>query len=185
MMIGFMLGFSFWLMKYILVYLFGGFKIAGVMPFPKMITSLLMIMLIFLVGSFLNDIIVRGFVFGHLIGKIPVRWVFIISLLLYSLDDTWNEGFSMSNTVFSLILGLSLTYAIFKTGSLWLNTGIHWGLNVCYGIFNGPLGSTDGGIIITKYEQSTIFLEMIGYIVPFVMFLFVYLLRNKFEREKC
>ncbi len=184
MTIGFMIGFSFWLMKYILVYLFGGFKVTGVMSFPEMVPSVVMIMLIFLVGSFLNDIIVRGFVFGHLKGKIPVKWVFIISLLLYSLDDSWNEGFSMSNMVFSLLLGLSLTYATFKTGSLWANTGIHWGLNVCYGIFNGPLGSTDGGIIITKYEQSTIFLEIIGYIVPVLMFLFVYLLRNKFEREK-
>ncbi|WP_026575668.1 CPBP family intramembrane glutamic endopeptidase [Bacillus sp. UNC438CL73TsuS30] len=179
---GFIIGFSFWLMKYILVYLFGGFEVTGVKSFPEMIMSLLMVMLIFLVGSFLNDIIVRGFVFGHLKERIPVKWVFIISLILYALDDFWNEGFSISNTLFSLILGLSLTYAIFKTGSLWADTGIHWGLNVCYGIFNGPLGSSDGGIIIMKNHQNSMLLEMISYIVPLFMFLFVYLLRNKFVR---
>lgn len=182
MTIGFMIGFSFWLMKYILVYLFGGFEITGHKTFPDMIVSLVMVMLIFLVGSFLNDIIVRGFVFGHLKERIPVKWVFIISLIIYTLDDTWNEGFSMTNTIFSIILGLSLTYAIYKTGSIWADTGIHWGLNVCYGIFNGPLGSTDGGIIITKYEQPSIFLEMISFIVPLLMFLVVYLLRNKFVK---
>ena len=181
--IGFLIGFSFWLLKYILVYIFGGFEIIGVKSFPEMFMSLVMVMLIFFVGSFLNDIIVRGFVFGHLKDKIPLKWVFIISLILYALDDSWNEGFSVPNTLFSLFLGLSLTYAIFKTGSLWANTGIHWGLNVCYGIFNGPLGNTDGGIIITKFEQPSMFLEMISYIVPLLMFLFIYFLRNTFTRE--
>ncbi|MEH7386389.1 CPBP family intramembrane glutamic endopeptidase [Bacillus sp. JJ1521] len=183
MLFGFIIGFSFWLLKYILTYLFGGFEITGVKSFPEIINSLLMVMLIFLVGSFLNDIIVRGFVFGHLKERIPVKWVFIISLILYALDDSWNEGFSITNSLFSLILGLSLTYAIFKTGSLWADTGIHWGLNVCYGIFNGPLGSLDGGIVITEFEQQSMFLEMISYIVPLFMFLFVYLLRNKFVRN--
>ncbi|MED3564312.1 CPBP family intramembrane glutamic endopeptidase [Bacillus xiapuensis] len=181
-LIGFIIGFSFWLMKYILVYLFGGFEMTSGKSFPEMIMSLLMVMLTFFVGSFLNDIIVRGYVFGHLKERIPVKWVFIISLILYALDDSWNEGFSISNTLFSLILGLSLTYAIYKTGSLWADTGIHWGLNVCYGIFNGPLGSSNGGIIKTVYEPQSMFLEMISYIVPLFMFLFVYLLRNKFVR---
>ncbi|MFJ5715985.1 CPBP family intramembrane glutamic endopeptidase [Neobacillus sp. NPDC093127] len=180
--IGFIIGFSFWLMKYILVYLFGGFEITGGKPFPEMIMSLLMVMLTFLVGSFLNDIIIRGYVFGHFKERIPLKWVFIISLILYALDDSWNEGFSLTNTLFSLILGLSLTYAVYKTGSLWGDTGIHWGLNVCYGIFNGTLGSSDGGIIISRYEPQSMFLEMISYIVPLFMFLFVYLIRNKFVR---
>lgn len=184
MIIGFIIGFSFWLMKYILVYLFGGFEMTSGKSFPEIIMSLLMVMLTFFVGSFLNDIIVRGYVFGHLKERIPVKWVFIISLILYVLDDSWNEGFSITNTLFSLILGLSLTYAIYKTGSIWADTGIHWGLNVCYGIFNGTLGSSDGGIIITKYEPQSMFLEMISYIVPLFMFLFIYLLRNKFVRKK-
>jgi membrane protease YdiL (CAAX protease family) len=181
--IGFSIGFSFWLIKYMLVYLFGGFEIKGVQPFSEMILTLLMVMLTFLVGSFLNDIIIRGYVFGHLNGKIPMKWVFIISLLLYALDDSWNEGFSLSNMLFSLILGLSLTYAIYKTGSLWADTGIHWGLNVCYGIFNGTLGSSDGGIIITDSGSPSTLIEMISNIVPLFMFLFVFLVRNKFSRN--
>ncbi|WP_160726027.1 CPBP family intramembrane glutamic endopeptidase [Bacillus sp. USDA818B3_A] len=183
MIIGFIIGFSFWLKKYILVYVFGGFEITGVKSFPGMFMSLLMVILTFFVGSFLNDIIVRGFVFGHLKERIPLKWVFIISLILYTLDDSWNEGFRITNMLFSLILGLSLTYAIFKTGSLWADTGIHWGLNVCYGIFNGPLGSSNKGIIITKYGQQSMLLEIISYIVPLFMFLFIYLLRNKFLRK--
>ncbi|WP_066307547.1 CPBP family intramembrane glutamic endopeptidase [Bacillus sp. FJAT-29814] len=183
LIIGFSIGFSFWLIKYMMVYLFGGLEIKGIKPFSELIISLLMVMLTFLVGSFLNEIIVRGYIFGHLKERIPVKWVFIISLLLYALDDSWNEGFSISNTLFSLFIGLSLTYTIYKTGSLWADTGIHWGLNVCYGIFNGTLGSTDSGIIMTKFKPESMPIEIISYIVPLLMFLFVYLLRNKFVRN--
>lgn len=183
MIMGFIIGFSFWLIKYLLVYLFGGFEITGGKPFPEIIVSLLMVMLTFLVGSFLNDIITRGYIFGHLKERIPMKWVFSISLILYVLDDSWNEGFSKTNMLFSLILGLSLTFAIYKTDTLWADTGIHWGLNVCYGIFNGTLGSSNGGIILTKDEPQSMTLEMISYIVPLFMFLFVYLLRNKFVRK--
>ncbi|WP_423800677.1 CPBP family intramembrane glutamic endopeptidase [Neobacillus sp. SAB-20_R2A] len=179
MMMGFAIGFSFWLIKYGIEYSLNGYEITGAMPFSQMILSLLMIMLTFFVGSFLNDIIVRGYVFGHLKGKIPMKWVFILSLVLYALDDSWNEGFSLSNTLFSLLLGLSLTYAIYKTGSIWADTGIHWGLNVCYGIFNGTLGSTGGGMIITKDGPPSLLLESISYIIPLLMFLFLYLVRNK------
>ncbi len=182
-LIGFMIGFSFWLIKYLLVFFVGGFEISDIKPFPEMISTLFMVMLLFLVGSFLNDIIIRGYVFGHLKEKIPMKWVFVISLILYVLDDSWNEGFNMSNSLFSLILGLSLTYAIYKTGSLWATTGIHWGLNVCYGIFNGPLGSSNGGIISLKFEQPSMSVELISYIIPLFMFLFVYLLRNKFVQK--
>ncbi|WP_161568170.1 CPBP family intramembrane glutamic endopeptidase [Anaerobacillus alkaliphilus] len=180
--IGFAIGFFFWLIKYMLVYLLGGFEVTGVMPLVNMFMTLFMVMLTFFIGSFLNDIIIRGYVFGHLKERIPLKWVFMISITLYALDDVWNEGFSISNTLFSLILGLSLTYAIYKTGSIWATTGIHWGLNVCYGIFNGTLGSSNAGIIITNFGTPSIQLELINYLVPLAMFLFVYLLRNKFAK---
>ncbi|WP_421378021.1 type II CAAX prenyl endopeptidase Rce1 family protein [Bacillus salacetis] len=184
LLMGFSIGFSFWLIKYILVFLFGGFEIMGVKPLLDMLISLLMVMLTFLIGSFLNDIIVRGYVFGHLKERIPVKWVFIISLFLYALDDVWNEGFNITNTLFSLLLGLSLTYTIYKTNSIWADTGLHWGLNVCYGIFNGSLGNSGGGIIITKYETQSVLLEAISYVIPLLMFLFVYLVRKKFSVDQ-
>ena len=179
--LGFAIGFSFWLVKYTLQYLLNDFDIIGIKTFPQMLLSLFMIMLTFLVGSFLNDVIVRGYVFGHLKGKIPLKWVFLISLVIYALDDIWNEGFSLGNTLFSLVLGLSLTYAIYKTGSIWATTGIHWGLNVCYGILNGVLGSSGAGIILTQGHSATFMTESISYIVPLLMFLFIFLIRSRFK----
>lgn len=182
MVLGFAIGFSFWLVKYALQYLFHGFDIIGIKPFPQLLLPLFMIMLTFLVGSFLNDVIVRGYVFGHLKGKIPMKWVFLISLVIYALDDAWNEGFSLGNALFSLVLGLSVTYAIYKTGSIWATTGIHWGLNVCYGIFNGPLGSSGGGILLIEDQSATFITESISYIIPLFMFLFIFLMRSRFEK---
>lgn len=177
--LGFSMGFSFWLLKYLLSYLFGGFDIKGVLPLPDMFLTLFMIVLTFLVGSFLNDMIIRGYVFGHLKGKLSLKWIFVISLSLYVFDDVWNEGFSLSNMLFSLILGLSLTYAIYHSGSIWANTGIHWGLNVCYGLFNGTLGSSGGGIFTTHFYPTTVWLETISYVVPLLMFLVLYWWRKR------
>ncbi|MBS4205010.1 CPBP family intramembrane glutamic endopeptidase [Lederbergia citrea] len=139
----------------------------------------------FFISSFLNDIIIRGYIFGHLKDKINGKWIFIISILIYAFDDSWNEGFSLSNTLFSIALGLSLTYSFYRTRSIWADTGIHWGLNVCYGIFNGMLGSSDGGVfIITENANPSILLEAISYIIPLLMFIFLYLLRGKLVINK-
>lgn len=179
--IGFSIGFSFWIIKYGIEYVLNGFEIIGIKNFPDSLVTFFFVFFAFFIGSFLNDIVVRGYIFGHLQSKINTKWVFLISILIYALDDSWNEGFSFSNTLFSLLLGLSLTYAIYRTGSIWADTGIHWGLNVCYGVFNGMLGSKDGGIFITMNNQhSSFLLNNIGYIIPLFMFLFVFLIRKKF-----
>ena len=181
-MLGFAIGFSFWLALFAFQYLLNGFDIIEITPFPQLLVPLIMIMLTFLIGSFLNDIIVRGYVFGHLKGKVSLKWVFLISLVIYVLDDAWNEGFSLENMLFSLVLGLSLTYTIYKTGSIWATTGIHWGLNVCYGIFNGPLGSSGEGIVLIKNQSATFITQSISNIIPLLMFLFIILIRSKFEK---
>jgi membrane protease YdiL (CAAX protease family) len=178
--VGFSIGFSFWLIKYVIVYFLNGFEIVGVKNFTESFISFFFVFFAFFIGSFLNDIIVRGYIFGHLKDKINRKWIFIISIFIYALDDCWNEGFSLSNTFFSLVLGLSLTYAFYRTKSIWADTGIHWGLNVCYGIFNGMSGSSDGGIFITiDHPNPSIIIELISYIIPLLMFLFLYSIRKK------
>ncbi|MEL3971185.1 CPBP family intramembrane glutamic endopeptidase [Rossellomorea oryzaecorticis] len=173
------IGFSFWLLRYVILYFLNGFEVIGVKSFTESLLLFFFVFFAFFIGSFLNDLIVRGYIFGHLKDKVNGKWIFIISILIYTLDDSWNEGFSVSNTIFSLILELSLTYAFYRTQSIWANTGIHWGLNVCYGIFNGMLGSTDGGIFITVNNPSpSLLIELISYIIPLLMFLFLYAFRK-------
>ena len=56
---------------------------------------------------------------------------------------------------FSLILGCSLTFSFYKSGSVWADTGIHFGLNIAYGLFYGLIGKAgDGLLLITNGEIS-------------------------------
>nr|WP_239586951.1 CPBP family intramembrane glutamic endopeptidase [Bacillus ectoiniformans] len=134
----------------------------------------------FFLGSLVNDLIVRGFVFAQLKDKLSIPRIFVLSVFLYSMEDIWMEGFSLGNTIFSVVLGLSLTYAFMYTGSIWANTGLHWGLNVCYGMFNGMVGDGGGGIFIIENGTNTIASELTGYIIPLLMFFFVWKFRAIF-----
>ncbi|WP_197277462.1 CPBP family intramembrane glutamic endopeptidase [Bacillus sp. FJAT-27245] len=174
LLIGFGTGFSFWLISYLLSWRFGALELSGVKPFGQSILTIGLVLGTFFIGSFFNDIITRGYIFGQLRHRIPALWIFVISIVVYSFDDIWNEGFSLSNTLFSVLVGLSLTYAFYKSGSIWATTGIHWGLNVCYGLFNGTLGQDNGGIFyLTTNHSDSLFLEVKKYLIPFLMFLFV------------
>ncbi|WP_181884589.1 CPBP family intramembrane glutamic endopeptidase [Neobacillus piezotolerans] len=180
--IGFGTGFCFWLISYALSWGFGAYEIRGVKPFGESILTVGLVLGTFFIGSFLNDIITRGFIFAQLRGRVPVMWIFVISIAVYSFDDIWNEGFSLSNTLFSILVGLSLTYAFYKSGSIWANTGIHWGLNVCYGLFNGTLGQDNGGIFyLSEHHITSLLLEAKNYLIPFVMFLFVVVILKKLD----
>ncbi|MBB6454499.1 hypothetical protein HNQ94_002981 [Salirhabdus euzebyi] len=184
LMIGFSIGFVFWVLLYYLLVLTNVIHITSLKE-PSFILLLVgEVFLTFFLGSFINDIIVRGYVFGTLQGKFKIKWVFLISVLLYALDDIWYAGFSFHNTVFSIILGLSLTYAFYKTGSIWANTGIHWGLNVCYGLVYGSVGKPNGGIFLMTEDATSIWSDIIPLLIPASMFLFVFIFYNFYRVKK-
>lgn len=184
--ISFWIGFSFWMLMFGIQLLSGDLIWIGVQELSESLMPILMIIVGFFIGSFINDLIVRGFVINHLRGK---HWmVFLISILLYALDDYWYGGFSVSNFIFSVILGLSLTYAFYKTGSIWANTGIHYGLNVAYGLFFGMVGSPDTSIFMVREAVNESLLSTIlYYLIPALMFFTVLLViryYNYFPEER-
>lgn len=128
----------------------------------------------YFVGSLINDLVVRGYVFGLLKGRMHIGWVFVISILLYAFDDYWYAGFSLSNIIFSIILGLSLTLAFYKTGSIWADTGIHYGLNIAYGLFFGLVGNPESAIFsIRETKHLTYLTDSLQYIIPAIMLIVV------------
>ena len=152
----------------------GDLEFVGVHDPVNVIMPVVEVFVGYLVGSLINDLIVRGYVINILKDKIHIVWVFIISILIYALDDYWYAGFSLSNMIFSIILGLSLTLAYYKTGSIWADTGLHYGLNIAYGFFFGLVGNTGSGLIIVKETgHETVFSSILHYLVPAIMFLFV------------
>lgn len=186
--ISFLIGFSFWLLMFEIQLLSGDLKWNGVREPSELIMPFLMIIFGFFVGSLINDLIVRGYVINLLKDKLHISWVFTISILIYALDDYWYAGFSMSNLIFSVILGLSLTYAFYKTGSIWADTGIHYGLNVAYGFFFGMVGSPGTSIFMVQEAlNESLLSEVIYYLIPALMFLTILLvirLYNKLTNKK-
>ncbi|WP_139311228.1 CPBP family intramembrane glutamic endopeptidase [Bacillus sp. MRMR6] len=173
--LSFCIGFLFWLLMYGIQFLSGDLEWVGIRKSSEILMPLLIILVGFFMGSFINDLIFRGYVISFLQDKLPIGWVFTISIFIYALDDYWYAGFSLSNLLFSVILGLSLTYAFYKTGSIWANTGIHYGLNVAYGLFFGMVGNPGTSIMIVKesVNQTTTIGAISHYLIPAIMFLFL------------
>lgn len=155
LLLGFAIGFGLWGVLFTLYFFLGKYEFIGFVPLLNSVANLFVILVGFSLGSLINDMIVRGYVITQLKGKFPIPVIFIISIIIYAFDDIWHAGFSIQNTIFSLALGLSLTYSFFKANSIWVNTGTHFGLNVVYGLFFGVSQQIGGGIFLFKETAAS------------------------------
>lgn len=171
--ISFFIGFTFWAIWDSYYFLIGDYQFQGLNPsFLGM--PLMEVVVGYFLGSLINDIMIRGYLIALLLRTLNIKWVLVISVLIYALEDFWYAGFSVSNIIFSIILGMSLTYAFYKTGSIWANTGIHFGSNMLYGLMSGQLGKANSSLfIINKVGKDTIFSQIVDYGIPTLMFLFL------------
>ncbi|WP_169087546.1 CPBP family intramembrane glutamic endopeptidase [Paenibacillus sp. PL91] len=156
--IGFLISSGIWIAMYVLLWGFADFQVVGVKKAPEAILLFIEILGVMLLSSLMNNLIVTGYVFAHLKGKIRNGSLLLISAIIFAMDDVWLVGFSLSNALFSLVLGLSLGYVLLKTGSIWMGTGIHMGLGVMYSLVNGVPGSEAAkGLLITAAGENALF----------------------------
>lgn len=181
---GFLIGFTFWGLMYLILFAFGVYTFHGFVDFKSAIWILIQGLIGYGLGSTINDAITRGYAFAHLGGKAPFWVILGASSIIYAFEDAWNEGFSIHNTTFSLILGMSLGYAFLKTKAIWFNTGIHYGLNMMYCTLFG-VGSS-GGIIVKEKTGVDSISGILSIVVPILMFLFVivYFIRVKKKEQQ-
>lgn len=169
-----LVGFSFWALMYGIRMMDGRLEFIGARPLSETIMSLLEVLVGFFLGSLINDIIVRGYIVNILKDKLHIGFVFFISIAIYALEDSWYAGLSWDNIVFSVILGFSLTLAYYKTGSIWGDTGLHFGLNLAYGFIYGLSGKAGSGVLaFRELGRGSWLSENIQYIMPLLMFLFM------------
>ncbi len=81
--------------------------------------------------SLAEDLLTRGYLFGHLRSLKPMAWI-LVSALVYVLNHIWrlNEGLPVLSYLF--LLGVVLACCVIVKKSLWLAFGIHWGANIAY-----------------------------------------------------
>jgi membrane protease YdiL (CAAX protease family) len=182
-LISFLIGFSVWSVLYLTYWSFGKFEITGVQTGWNAGWILLQVLVGFFLGSFINDMVTRGYVMNLLRGKMPPLLIGIISIFIYSLDDFWNGDLTLMNFVFSLMLGCSLTFAFYKTGTIWADTGLHFGLNTAYGLIYGLIGKPGGGIIlISKGEINPVVNNTIVLTMASLLFVVVFFYYRKKDR---
>lgn len=100
--------------------------------FQTIVKQLPLLLLMTAIPSVAEDILTRGYLFGHLKMQFGKNAWILISTAVYVLNHIWrlNEGAAVLTYLF--LLGLVLAYCVWITKSLWLAFGIHWGANIAY-----------------------------------------------------
>jgi len=99
--------------------------------FRNIIDQLPMILLMTAIPSVAEDILTRGYLYGHLKFMKPVGWI-LLSAVIYVLNHIWRLNDGPAVLTYLFILGLVLAMSVWITKSLWLAFGIHWGANIAF-----------------------------------------------------
>ena len=135
-----------------------------------------MILLMTAIPSIAEDILTRGYLLGHLGTRMKKgNWI-LISAIVFVLNHVWrlNDGIAVLSYLF--FLGLLLAYTVWRTKSLWLAFGIHWGSNIAFESTNTILKMES----LVSHKGSTWILTII-WAASFLTFIFSE--RNKNSKE--
>lgn len=129
---GLLLGLLFFGLAEGLAVVFGYEKFNGIAAADVLLKQLPLILLMTFFPSIAEDILTRGYLYGHLFSKMkPWHWV-LLSAVVYVLNHMWRLTESPAVLVYLFMLGLVLAFTVWKTKALWLALGIHWGANIAF-----------------------------------------------------
>ncbi|MGO4548381.1 CPBP family glutamic-type intramembrane protease [Paenibacillus sp. 2TAB23] len=147
--IGFLLGASAWAAMFGFLSLSEALHIEGLRGAPSAAAFLLKAFAVAFLGSLMNELVVRGYVFAHLKGKLGNGYLLLLAACLYALDDIWLSGFRASQVLASIMLGLSLGFVLLRTNSIWMSAGIYTGVSFVSSLLYGIPGHSDGkGLLV-------------------------------------
>ena len=129
---GLILGIGFFLLSEAAAAFFTVQKINSIDPATAMVSRLPMILLITFFPSIAEDILTRGYLFGHLRHRLQQNSFVLLSAAFFVLNHIWRLQDGTAVLTYLFVLGLALAYALWHTRSLWLTLGIHWGANVAF-----------------------------------------------------
>lgn len=106
-------------------------EITSVTGFKNMLGQLPLLLLMTAIPSLAEDILTRGYLYGHLQKLKPVFWI-VLSTMVYVLNHIWRLGDGAAVISYLSMLGAVLATAVWLRKSLWLAFGIHWGANIAF-----------------------------------------------------
>ncbi|MGZ3461779.1 MAG: CPBP family intramembrane glutamic endopeptidase [Archangium sp.] len=143
-----LLGFAFcalvWTLKYVLLWALGAFRVEGLRP-EGLASLVLQAAVAMFLSSATDDVLVRGYLFRHLSGRLPAGALVALTTFVYVLNHVWYVHLTPETCLSLGLLGLMFALALARTGSLWLSIGLHWGGNVVYRFYDGF--DAQGGVL--------------------------------------
>ncbi|AMM51406.1 hypothetical protein TH61_09760 [Rufibacter sp. DG15C] len=117
-----------------------GFEILG----PKPDTNVLITQtLIFAAGTFLpslaEDILTRGYLFGHFHKRMGTWALILFSAVVYVLNHVYALTAGPETLVYLFVLGVMLAIPLLYTRNIWYTVGVHWAGNIIYRVSNDVL----------------------------------------------
>lgn len=155
--------------------LFGFEKIVSFPSTQMLIDQLPMILLMTSIPSIAEDILTRGYLFGHLKNVMSGKMWILISAVVYVLNHIWRLTDGVAVLSYLFLLGLLLAYTVWDTKSLWLAFGIHWGANIAFESTNSLIKTESEGF----YQGSTWILALVWGFLLIIMISFKYLRGTK------
>lgn len=131
------------------------FLLLSTLPFTLLVTFF---------PSIAEDILTRGYLFGHLKNQQPINWI-LFSSVVYVLNHIWRLSDGIEVLSYLFLLGLVLAISVWVKRSLWLALGIHWGSNIAFELTNATVPLT----ISTNQKASTWCLAAVWALVAAVL----------------
>ena len=107
-------------------------RIKEVPPLGTFISQFLLFALGTFFSSLSEDVLVRGYLYRFLNGKINPYNLIALSSLVYVLNHIYRLGEGSGFWLYILIIGVFLMLAMVRTGNIWLTLGLHWAGNIVY-----------------------------------------------------
>ncbi|PTL83780.1 CPBP family intramembrane glutamic endopeptidase [Vitiosangium sp. GDMCC 1.1324] len=142
---GFVFCAFFWALKYAVLWALGSFQIEGLRPSGDIVTLALQAALAMFLSSATDDVLVRGYLFRHLSGRLSAGALVALTTLVYVLNHVWYVHLTLESSLYLGLMGVMFALALARTGSLWLSIGLHWGGNVVYRFYDGF--DAQGGVL--------------------------------------
>lgn len=162
---GLLIGMAFFLFSEWLTTKAGYEKLMSVKDLSTVLKVLPLTLLMTFFPSIAEDILTRGYLYGHLNNVLKPSMFILVSSLFYVLNHIWRltEGIHVLSYLF--ILGFALAWALFYTKSLWLTLGIHWGSNIAFEMINTATTTQTVNKIMSTWLLAVCFVLMLIVII--------------------
>lgn len=128
---GLLIGLFFFALSVFVSLKLGYEEITQISSLKSIVNQLPTILLMTAIPSIAEDILTRGYVYGHLKFMKPFVWI-LLSSFIYVLNHIWRLNDRPAVLTYLFLLGVVLALAVWITKSLWLAFGIHWGANIAF-----------------------------------------------------